>query len=116
MNKYLVAALAIATVGLLGVGCGDDDADDDVIVADDFEDFDLDDDGVISAAEWDDTIDTWELDDDGVLEDNEFLMNDSIFSDMDLDDDDVISTAEWNDAFDDLDDDSDGFIDDDEFF
>jgi hypothetical protein len=118
MHKKFLAAVAITFIATFGLACGDDDED--AVILDDgvveFDDFDFDDDGFISTAEWNDMIDTWDVDGDGVLDEDEFLMDDGSFDDFDGDSDAFVTSTEWDDAFAGMDLDDDGAIDDAEFF
>jgi hypothetical protein len=114
VRRILMGAFVLGLVSVFGIGCGDDDDDFEDGVG--FNDFDVNEDGAISADEWDDTIDDWDIDDDGFLDDGEFLMDGGAFDAMDLNDDATVSGAEWADAFGAFDIDDDALLGADEFF
>ncbi len=83
--------------------------------SDDFVAWDLDDDGYLSADEFDEGIyATWDLDDDGVIAENEFAGSD--FRLWDVDGDGYIEDDEFDAIYATWDLDGDGVLDDDEFW
>jgi hypothetical protein len=104
--KGMFFAAAFATLGVIGIGCDDDDP---FVAESEFDAIDLDDDGLISAAEWDTAFGTWDLNDDGFLAQSEYLL-DGGFTDLDVDANGLLSEAEWNAALTDWDLDGDYFL------
>jgi len=105
--KGMFLAAAIAVLGVMGTGCDDEEA----IVADtEFDAIDLNDDGLISAAEWDSAFDAWDLNDDGYVAQTEYLLNGG-FTNLDVNADGLVSDTEWNAALTDWDVDGDYFLD-----
>jgi hypothetical protein len=111
--KGMFLAAAIAVLGVVGIGC--DDEDDPFIAETEFDAIDLNDDGLISTAEWDTAFDAWDLNDDGFIAPSEYLLNDG-FADLDVDANGLLSDAEWNAAMVDWDFDGDYFLDPGELF
>lgn len=111
--KGIIAATAIAVLGVVGAGCDDDDA----VVVDEaeFDAIDTNRDGLVSTSEWAATFGTWDIDNDGLIETDEYLLDDG-FSTLDVDGNGALTNAEWNAAMVDWDLDGDGFLDEDEMF
>jgi hypothetical protein len=114
LSPWLAAALALAT-GLLGCA-----ADPYVEVEEpgfdydyDYAGWDLDDDGYIDEAEFDDGVyASWDRDSDGRLEEDEYVTGD--FVAFDRDGDGCLDDDELDLLYDDWDHDGDGHLDDDE--
>jgi hypothetical protein len=115
MGKFrgIIFAAMFAALGVMGTGCDEDD--DPFIVDSEFDAIDLNDDGLVSAAEWDSAFDAWDLNDDGFIAPSEYLLNDG-FTALDVDANGLLSDAEWNAALTDWDVDGDYFLDPGELF
>ncbi len=105
--KGIIFAAAFAALGMLGTGCDDEDA---IVAETEFDAIDLNDDGLISASEWDAAFDAWDLNDDGYIAQSEYLLNGG-FTDLDVNADGLLSDAEWNAALTNWDVDGDYFLD-----
>jgi hypothetical protein len=112
--KGIIAATAIAVLGVVGAGCDDDD---DAVAVDEaeFDAIDTNRDGLVSTSEWAATFGTWDVNNDGLIGANEYLLDDG-FSTLDGDGNGTLTNAEWNAAMVDWDLDGDGFLDEDEMF
>jgi hypothetical protein len=102
----LLGILALALTGLLATGCDDDDDIED-IVDERIDELDLDDDLVVTRAEWAGAFVVWDDDGDRVLVFNEFRFNGGGFDIADLNNDGFVTEDEWEDLLDawDVDDD-----------
>ncbi len=115
MGKFtgMICAAAIATLGVMGMGCDDEDAV--VVDGTEFDVIDTTGDGLVSAAEWNATFSVWDVNADGVVDQNEYLL-DGGFGQLDVDANARLTATEWNAAMVDWDLDDDGFLEPDEMF
>lgn len=105
---------ALVLMGGLVTACDDDD--DDLLVVDDrVDDLDLDDDAIVTRAEWDDAFLVWDVNGDGVLSPGEFRFNGGGFEMADIDADGFVSEVEWDALLDEWDLDASGDLDELEF-
>lgn len=104
--KGIICAAALAALGVVGTGCDDDDP---VVTNAEFDAIDLNDDGLISAAEWDTAFGVWDLNDDGYIAPSEYLLP-AGFNTLDADANGLLSQAEWDSAITTWDLNGDGFL------
>ena len=92
------------------LGCGDDDDDLEDIIDDRLDALDIDDDLVITRAEWHEGFYLFDDDGDFVLFFDEFPFSGFLFDLADLNADGIVTLTEWDDVLDAIDTDNDGVI------
>jgi hypothetical protein len=110
----LFGIMALALTGALLTACDDDDGVDDVI-DDRIDELDLDDDFVVTRAEWSNAFVIWDGNDDLLIASNEFRFNGGGFDVADVNNDGYVTDDEWEDLMDVLDVDDNEFIEELEF-